>query len=123
MYVIAFKIKALLKLNVDFDPMVIVADSRDSCLEKRVRENSQAESERLKRKSTGKINRAKIKKVEPLFKGSIKERMGVCGKFNALLTDTIPCSIFFQTLLYSLYGFNFPSVNQKAAARNIRVSI
>jgi hypothetical protein len=28
---------ALLKLNVDFDPMVIGADMRDSCLEKRVK--------------------------------------------------------------------------------------
>jgi hypothetical protein len=29
--------KAQLKLNVDFDPMMIGADTRDSCLEKRVK--------------------------------------------------------------------------------------
>jgi hypothetical protein len=29
--------KALLKPNVDFDPMVIGADTRDSCSEKRVK--------------------------------------------------------------------------------------
>jgi hypothetical protein len=61
---------ALLKLNVDFDPMVIGVDTRDSCSEKRVKGDPQdqsgeeapespAQSERLERKSTGKINRAK----------------------------------------------------------------
>jgi hypothetical protein len=32
-------LKVLLKFNVDFDPMVIGADTRDSCLEKRVKED------------------------------------------------------------------------------------
>jgi hypothetical protein len=32
-----FILKALLKLNVDFDPMMIGADTRDSCSEKRVK--------------------------------------------------------------------------------------
>jgi hypothetical protein len=36
------KILALLKLNVDFDPMVTGADTRDSCSEKRVKGDSQA---------------------------------------------------------------------------------
>jgi hypothetical protein len=64
---------ALLKLNVNFDPMAIGADTRDSCSEKLVKgdpagseaarrlPNRPRESERLERKSTDKINRAKIK--------------------------------------------------------------
>jgi hypothetical protein len=47
-------ILALLKLNVDFDPMVIGADTRDSCLEKQVKGDPQAP-------------RAKARLTEPLF--------------------------------------------------------
>jgi hypothetical protein len=66
--------KALLKLNVDFGPMVIGADTRDSCSEKCVKgdptgseaarrlPNRPLKSERLERKSTGQINRVCKKK-------------------------------------------------------------
>jgi hypothetical protein len=49
----------LLKINVDFDLMVIRSDTQDSGLEKRVKgDPEEAQSERLEWKSTGKINRA-----------------------------------------------------------------
>jgi hypothetical protein len=65
-----FLLFALLKLNVNFDPMVIGAEKRDSCGKSELKETLQAKttvrripnrplkSERLERKSTGKINRA-----------------------------------------------------------------
>jgi hypothetical protein len=69
-----FSYKALLKLNVVYIPMIIGANTRDSCLEKWVKgDPAQAQStaeapeppaysERLERNSTGKINRAYHKK-------------------------------------------------------------
>jgi hypothetical protein len=65
-------VKALLKLNADFDPIAIGAETRDSCGKSELRETPQesraeeapelpAESERLERKSTGRINKANVK--------------------------------------------------------------
>jgi hypothetical protein len=64
--------KALLKLNGDFNPMVIGANTRDSCLEKRRSRSLRsaeeapeppAEIKRLEWKSTDEINLIQIKSL------------------------------------------------------------
>jgi hypothetical protein len=56
-----FYLMALLKLNVDLNPMVIGANTRDSCLEKRVNAASAAEEAHVppakKRAPGAEINR------------------------------------------------------------------